>query len=145
MCTGMLSLQVKIHQEVQAAPQEKISLHHKILYDTLRFIALLCVLSQGTVTRVLETETTVKSPNRQSYSCPTLLMHLEAAISYLRFADEQGAVYCSLVMGRARNALVKSLESLIDKVFMWSDLKTVLQYIANQTKCFHTFVSNRVA
>ena len=49
--------------------------------------------------------------NRQSYSCTTLLRYLEAAISYLLFADEQGAVYCSLVMGRTRNALVKSLDS----------------------------------
>ena len=107
--------------------------------------------------------------NRQSYSCTTLLRYLEAAITYLPFADEQGAVHCSLVMGRTRNALVKELkvprsevkaavlttrlnkmilrevELPIDKVFMWSDSKTVLQYIANQTKRFHTFVSNRVA
>ena len=92
-----------------------------------------------------------------------------AAVSYLRFADEQGRVHCSFVMGKTRNAPVKELtiprlelqaavlttrlkkmilrelDLPIDKVFMWSDSKTVLQYIANQTKRFHTFVSNRVA
>ena len=92
-----------------------------------------------------------------------------AAVSYLRFADEQGRVHCSFVMGKTRNAPVKELtiprlelqaavlttrlkkmilrelDLPIDKAFMWSDSKTVLQYIANQTKRFHTFVSNRVA
>ena len=41
--------------------------------------------------------------------------------------------------------ILRELELLIDKVFMWSDSNTVLQYITNQTKRFHTFVSNRVA
>ena len=41
--------------------------------------------------------------------------------------------------------LTKELEIAIDKVTFWTDSMTVIRYIANESKRFHTYVANRVA
>lgn len=95
--------------------------------------------------------------------------HGYAAVSYLRFIDEQGVIHCSFVMGKTRNApikewtiprlelqatvlavrlsnsILKELDLRVNEIFFWSDSMTSLQYIKNQTKRFQTFVANRVA
>ena len=88
--------------------------------------------------------------------------------SYLRLVDEQGQVYCSLVLGKARvtplrqvsiprleltaaflSVKISSLlrhELKYDNIaeYFWSDSKVVLGYIANEARRFHVFVGNRV-
>ena len=41
--------------------------------------------------------------------------------------------------------LTKELQIPIDKVTFWTDSMTVIRYIANESKRFHTYVANRVA
>lgn len=88
--------------------------------------------------------------------------------SYLRLVDVKDRVHCSLVMGKSRvtplkpitiprleltAALVsskisytlrKELEYEPIKEFFWTDSKTVLGYINNDSRRFHVFVGNRV-
>ncbi|XP_073237647.1 uncharacterized protein [Porites lutea] len=81
----------------------------------------------------------------------------------------QGRIFCSFLIGKSRLAplkvttiprleltaatvsvrlnkiLTKELQIPIDKVTFWTDSMTVLRYIANESKRFHTYVVNRVA
>ena len=91
------------------------------------------------------------------------------AVSYLRLTNGKGEVSVSLVFGKARVAPLKCttiprmelaaavlavrldhmLEtelqfSLADSIF-WTDSMTVLQYIANTSKRFKTYVANRIS
>ena len=90
-------------------------------------------------------------------------------VSYLRFRNDRGDVHCSMVMAKARVAPLKKIsiprmeptaatvsvrvnhmiqEELklpIEHVYFWTDSKTVLNYISNNTARFHTFVANRLA
>ena len=92
--------------------------------------------------------------------------------SYLRLINDQGKIHCSFVMGKSRlrplknavtvpkleltaatlatqiNKIVtKELEGgfRIDSVTYWTDSMIVLNYIANETRRFVTYVANRVA
>ena len=92
------------------------------------------------------------------------------AVSYTRFVkEERNAVHCSFLVGKVRLAHVKpmtipmlklsaavvavkmdrtlreELEMKIDRSVFWSDSTSVLQYIKNEDKRFHTFVANRLA
>ena len=91
------------------------------------------------------------------------------AVSYLRLVDMQGRIFCSFLIGKSRLAplkvttitrleltaatvsvrlnkiLTKELQIPIDKVTFWTDSMTVIRYIANESKRFHTYVANRVA
>ena len=91
------------------------------------------------------------------------------AVSYLRRVDSDGQAHCSFLIGKSRlaplkqmsiprldlaaatvsvrlNKLLKNeLEIPTDKIIFWTDSMTVLRYIANESKRFHTFVANRVA
>ena len=91
-----------------------------------------------------------------------------AAVSYLRFVDEQGVIHCSFV-GKTRNArirewtiprlelqaavlaarlskiILKELDLHVDETFFSFDSMTSLQYIKNESRCFQTFVANHVA
>ena len=91
------------------------------------------------------------------------------AVSYLRQVDSNSQAHCSFLVGKSRlaplkqmsiprlelaaatlsvhlNRLLKNeLEIPIDKTTFWTDSMTVLHYIANESKCFHTYVANRVA
>ena len=91
------------------------------------------------------------------------------AVSYLRLVDMQGRIFCLFLIGKSRLAplkvttiprleltaatvsvqlnkiLTKELQIPIDKVTFWTDSMTVIRYIANESKRFHTYVANRVA
>ena len=88
--------------------------------------------------------------------------------SYLRLVDGNGRVHCSLVLGKARVAPLRSItiprleltaatasvrvasvlkeeldyEELQD--FYWTDSKVVLGFISNESRRFHVYVGNRV-
>ncbi|XP_022785230.1 uncharacterized protein LOC111325651 [Stylophora pistillata] len=91
------------------------------------------------------------------------------AVCYARYLLPDGTIKFSFVMARNRVSPLKQLSiprlelqaavlavrlccvikrelsvSIEDTVF-WSDSKTVLQYIANESRRFHTFVANRVS
>ena len=84
------------------------------------------------------------------------------AVSYLRQVDSDGQVHCSFLVGKSRLAPLKQmsiprlefaaatvsvhlskllkneLENPLDKITFWTDSMTVLRYIANESKRFHT-------
>ena len=88
--------------------------------------------------------------------------------SYLRQVNEGGSVHCALVMGKSRVAPIKvttiprlELTAAVVSVaasnilkeelglanvveYFWTDSKVVLGYINNESRRFHTFVSNRI-
>ena len=87
-------------------------------------------------------------------------------VSYLRFLDHDGQIYCSVVLGKSRVAPAKHLtiprlelaaatlavklnafisneiQLKIDDTIFWTDSTIVLQYIRNTTSRFKTFVAN---
>jgi hypothetical protein len=89
--------------------------------------------------------------------------------SYLRFIYKDGTIQCSLLIGRARCAPVRTtsiprlelqaarlavriyqtiqeeLTYSISSVWFWTDAQTVLNYISNESKRFNVYVANRVA
>ena len=89
--------------------------------------------------------------------------------SYLRFLYDNGSISCSFLVGKSKTAPLKAvtvprlelqaatlavkvkqaiageLSYNIERVVFWTDSKTVLQYIKNETKRFHTYVANRVS
>ncbi|XP_020615567.1 uncharacterized protein LOC110053651 [Orbicella faveolata] len=91
------------------------------------------------------------------------------AVCYARYSLPNGTIKVSFVMARNRVAPLKQLSILrlelqaavlavrlycvvkqeltviIKDTIFWSDSKTVLQYIANESRRFHTFVANRVS
>ncbi len=90
-------------------------------------------------------------------------------VSYLRLEDENKRVRLSFRLGKSRVAplnqitiprlelaavhlaaridtmLKKELQLYLEKSIFWTDSQTVLKYIANDAKRFHTFVANRVS
>lgn len=92
-----------------------------------------------------------------------------AAASYIRIRNNQDQVHCLLLAGKSRLALIKTitiprlelaaatvaiqldrtlkreLEFPICSSTFWTDSTTVLQYLKNDSKRFHTYVANRVA
>ena len=92
------------------------------------------------------------------------------SVSYLRLEDDCGRIYCTILQGKSRlvplkqitiprlelsaatvsirldKILKRELElSLTDKATFWTDSMSMLRYIKNESKRFHTFVANRVA
>ena len=87
--------------------------------------------------------------------------------SYLRLVDENGRIHCSLVMGKARvaplrtvtiprleltaatvlvrvaNVLKEELDYEELQDFYWTDSKVVLGFISNKSRRFHVYVANR--
>ena len=90
--------------------------------------------------------------------------------TYLRMINKNGEIHCSLIFGKGRLAPLKPLtiprlelcaavvasqndlmirrelqmpELEVQSVF-WTDSVTVLCYLNNESKCFHTFVANRI-
>lgn len=94
-----------------------------------------------------------------------------AAVAYLRVELDDGAFHVSFVMAkgrvapidshrltlnrlelqgavlatRLRSTLLEELDLDISDVYFWTDSKTVLQYIACETRRFKVFVANRIA
>lgn len=90
-------------------------------------------------------------------------------VSYLRLLNEQNQVHLAFSLGKARVAPVKKvtiprmeltaavlavrvdrmlkaeLQLNLESSIFWTDSTTVLKYIGNETKRFHTFVANRIS
>lgn len=90
------------------------------------------------------------------------------ACAYVRMTNSEGKVHCSLLLAKARVAplkvttiprlelqgavvatrlkgiLQRELQMKIDGEYFWTDSKIVLGYIANETKRFHVYVTNRI-
>ncbi|XP_057687730.1 uncharacterized protein LOC130913275 [Corythoichthys intestinalis] len=90
-------------------------------------------------------------------------------VSYLRLENAVGRLHVAFILAKARVAplkqttiprleltaavlavkldamLQKELELKLEKSTFWTDSTTVLKYISNETKRFHTFVANRTA
>ncbi len=91
-----------------------------------------------------------------------------AAVSYIRIRNVRNEIHCTLLISKTRLAPIKAitiprlelaaatlaiqldrllrkeLELEIQSSTFWSDSTTVLQYLRNDTKRFHTYVANRV-
>ena len=90
------------------------------------------------------------------------------AVTYLRLTDSYGNISCTLMSSKSRvvplkqitiprlelsaastairlDKMRKELELPIDDLVFWTDSTSVLKYIKNEDKRFHTFVANRVA
>ena len=92
------------------------------------------------------------------------------SVSYLRLVDSKGRIHCSILQGKSRlvplkqvtvprlelsaatvsvrldKVLKRELElPLTDASTFWTDSTSVLRYIKNENKRFHTFVANRIA
>lgn len=89
--------------------------------------------------------------------------------SYLRFADTDEKVHCSLLMGKSRvtptkpttiprleltaavvavrlnQEIQENLDYEIQETFFWTDSTLVLQYINNEARRFKPFIANRLA
>ena len=89
-------------------------------------------------------------------------------VAYLRLVDYKDRIHCSFILGRARVAPIREitiprlelsaavvsvqlresiqreLDMKLDRVMFWTDSKSVLKCIRNETKRFHTFESNRL-
>ena len=89
-------------------------------------------------------------------------------VSYLRIIYSDGTINCSFVMGKSRNAPIRSptiprielqrallavrmnkmikdeLDITVHETYFWTDSMIVLSYIRNTTKRFQTYVANRV-
>ena len=46
---------------------------------------------------------------------------------------------------RVNEMVNREIEMQVDGIFYWTDSRTVLRYINNETTRFHTFVANRIA
>lgn len=90
-------------------------------------------------------------------------------VSYIRFIDNLGKIHVTLVMGKSRVSPLKrmtiprleltaatlavrvdqmlrsELQLNLEESIFWTDSQSVLKYIYNQNKRFHTFVANRLA
>lgn len=90
-------------------------------------------------------------------------------VSYLRLENDDGRLHDAFLLAKARVAplkqstiprmeltaavlavrvdgmLQKELQLELEKSTFWTDSTTVLKYISNETKRFHTFVANRTA
>lgn len=90
-------------------------------------------------------------------------------VSYIRFIDNLGKIHVTLVMGKSRVSPLKrmtiprleltaatlvvrvdqmlrsELQLNLEESIFWTDSQSVLKYIYNQNKRFHTFVANRLS
>ncbi len=90
------------------------------------------------------------------------------AVAYLRLVDQDDAIHCCFVLGKARVAPIREitiprlelsatvisvklnriiqneLDSVVNSVTYWTDSQSVLKCICNELKRFHTFESNRL-
>ncbi|KAI2644717.1 putative oxidoreductase virH [Labeo rohita] len=88
--------------------------------------------------------------------------------SYIRLKNEEGDIYCAIVMAKSRvsplklitvprlelavavvsvemsSVLKKEMDYTVVEETFWTDSKVVLGYISNEARRFHTFVANRV-
>ena len=95
--------------------------------------------------------------------------HGNGTVSYLRLGNQDKGIQLSFMLDKARvaslkqttiprlklnaavlavkidNMLGKELSLQLEDSCFWTDSQTVLKYINNDTKRFHTFVANRVA
>ena len=91
------------------------------------------------------------------------------AVTYLRLVDVEERIHCAFLIGKSRLARLRpmtvprlelsaavlavqldrtvreELDIPINQSTFWSDSTCVLQYIRNQSKRFHTFVTNRLS
>ena len=91
------------------------------------------------------------------------------SVSYLRLVNEEGRVHCSFLFAKSRLVPLKSVSiprlelsaatlsvhhdkmlkresemSFSEPSVFWTDSMSVLRYVKNESKRFHTFVANRI-
>ena len=92
------------------------------------------------------------------------------SVSYLRITNAEGKVHCAFLFAKSRLAPLKSISiprlelsagtisirldkmlkreieiPLSEPSIFWTDSMSVLRYVKNESKRFHTFVANRIA
>lgn len=125
-------------------------------------------LSQLSINRCLEPASFGKVTQRELHNFADASQYAYGAVSYLRSVDESENINVSFLMGKSRlahlrpmtiprlelsaavlatemdKALRNELELDIDHSFFWTDSTSVLQYVRNTNRRFHTFVANRL-
>ena len=126
-----------------------------------------CNLQHLSVPRCVTQKETIKS--RQLHVFCDASENAFGAVIYMRTTTHEGAHKCRFLIAKNRvaplkkqsivrlelqaavlgarlaDATVKELSTKPDAIYFWSDSKVVLQYLANESRRFHTFVANRVA
>ena len=121
------------------------------------------------MTRCLKPERFSKIKRTQLHHFADASQIAYSAVSYARMVNANNDVHCAFLIGKSRLAPLKTMTiprlelsaavlavnldrmlqreldiTIHDSIF-WTDSMTVLQYIENETRRFHTFVANRLA
>ena len=141
----------------------------ELLFKWEKWLASLPDLSNHSMSRCFKPPDfgTVVSTEIHHFSDASLAAY--GTVSYLRLENDRGEVHCSFLMSKSRlaplkkitvprlelaaaamsvrvNKILKAELSLpVDKVSFWTDSMTVLRYIQQENKRFHTYVGNRVS
>ena len=135
-----------------------------------RWLTDLPKLSQFTIDRCLKPANFGKIVSSQLHHFSDASEIGFGSVSYLRLSDDTGVVHCTILQGKSRlvplkqvtiphlelSAAVVSVQldkvlkreldlPLTEKSVFWMDSTSVLRYIRNETKQFHTFVATRIA
>ena len=127
-------------------------------------------LSQFTIERCLKPADLKNTVSSQLHHFSDASEIAFGAVLYLRLEDDCGRIYCTILQGKSRlvplkqitilhrelsaatvsilldKILKRELElSLTDESTFWTGSMSVLRYIRNESKRFHTFVANCIA
>lgn len=138
------------------------------LPQTQWWLEMLPVMEQFSIKCCYKPQEFRKIANVQMHHFSNVCELRYGTVSYLRFTNTNGNVHCSFLMSKKRVAPLKSLSVphleltaatlavKLDKMFrteleipihcsmFWTDSMSVLRYIENEDKRFHTLVSNRL-
>lgn len=125
-------------------------------------------LAQSTVKRCVKPDSFGKIKSAEIHNFADASQFAYGAVSYLRLTNEDNQIHCSFLMGKSRLAhirpmtvprlelsaavlavnidkmLKQELEMNLETSTFWTDSTSVLQYIRNTSRRFHTFVANRL-
>ena len=158
---------------LQDLTRQKFSLDHPVCdYELARWnkwTSKLPKLSKIVVDRCLKPENFDEIKLIQLHHFADASQTAYSAASYVKMVNASDEVHCAFLIGKSRLAPLKTmtiprlelaaavlavklnkmlqeeLDMPIHASVFWTDSMTVLQYIANETRRFHTFVANRLA